>query len=99
MGLIGRLGREYPSLKPASKYLRTLFVTILDKMKLSLDNDVFIPIFPKQYVISIEMVRNAKLTESLHLQNARSTFFVLSAAILQRIKIISKFAELARNSS
>ena len=48
VGVIGRLGREYPSLKPSSKYLRTLFITILDKMKLSLENDVFIPIFPKQ---------------------------------------------------
>lgn len=48
VGLIRRLGCDYPSLKPTSKYMRTLFLTILDKMKLSLDNDVFIPIFPKQ---------------------------------------------------
>lgn len=45
---LGRLGREYPALKPTSKYLRTLFTTILDKIKNALDNDVFIPIFPKQ---------------------------------------------------
>lgn len=48
VGVIGRLGRDYPSLRPTSKYLRALFVTILDKMQLALDNDVFIPIFPKQ---------------------------------------------------
>lgn len=45
---MGRLGREYPSLKTTSKYLRTLFATVLDKIKAALDNDVFIPIFPKQ---------------------------------------------------
>lgn len=45
---LGRLGREYPALKPSSKYLRTLFVTILDRIKGALDHDVFIPIFPKQ---------------------------------------------------
>lgn len=48
VGLIGRLVREYPSLRPASKSLKHLFTAILDKMKLSLENDVFIPIFPKQ---------------------------------------------------
>ncbi|XP_037038522.1 PAX3- and PAX7-binding protein 1 isoform X2 [Bradysia coprophila] len=48
VGLIGRLGRDYPSLKATSKYLRTLFAAISDKMKLALDNDVFIPVFPKQ---------------------------------------------------
>lgn len=48
VGLIGRLSREYPSLRPLSKTLQTLFQVILDKMKVSLENDVFIPIFPKQ---------------------------------------------------
>jgi GC-rich sequence DNA-binding factor len=46
--LISRLGREYPSLRTTSKSLRTLFTVILDKMKLTLDNDVFIPIMQKQ---------------------------------------------------
>lgn len=46
--LIKRLIERYPSLRPSSKYMRNLFTTILDKMRLSLDNDVFIPIFPKQ---------------------------------------------------
>lgn len=49
---MGRLGREYPSLKTTSKYLRTLFATVLDKMKAALDHDVFIPIFPKQLALN-----------------------------------------------
>lgn len=45
---LGRFGREYPALKPSSKYLRSLFNGIVDKLKDSLKHDVFIPIFPKQ---------------------------------------------------
>lgn len=48
VGVLGRLGREYPALKLSSKCLRTLFTTVLDKIKGALDHDVFIPIFPKQ---------------------------------------------------
>lgn len=48
VGLVGRLGRDYPTLRPTSKPLKTLFTSILDKMKLALENDVFIPISPKQ---------------------------------------------------
>lgn len=48
--LIRRMIEVYPSLKPTSKYMRNLFTTILDRMKSSLENDVFIPIFPKQLV-------------------------------------------------
>ncbi|XP_067636201.1 PAX3- and PAX7-binding protein 1 isoform X2 [Eurosta solidaginis] len=47
IGFINRLGRDFP-LKETSKQLRQLFEKILEKMKLALDNDVFIPIFPKQ---------------------------------------------------
>lgn len=46
--LIRRLGEDYPSLRPKSKHLRALLMAVLDKMKLSLENDVFIPIFAKQ---------------------------------------------------
>ncbi|XP_058119129.1 PAX3- and PAX7-binding protein 1 isoform X2 [Anopheles coustani] len=46
--LLKRLARDYPSLRITCKPLRTLFQAILDKMKQSIDNDVFIPIFPKQ---------------------------------------------------
>uniref|UniRef100_A0A1L8DHS0 Putative transcriptional regulator binding to the gc-rich sequence n=1 Tax=Nyssomyia neivai TaxID=330878 RepID=A0A1L8DHS0_9DIPT len=48
VGLINRLYHEYPSLRPCSKTLIALFNSILEKIKISLDNDVFIPIFPKQ---------------------------------------------------
>uniref|UniRef100_A0A6B2EHK5 Putative transcriptional regulator binding to the gc-rich sequence n=1 Tax=Phlebotomus kandelakii TaxID=1109342 RepID=A0A6B2EHK5_9DIPT len=48
VGLINRLYHDYPSLRPCSKPLITLFNAILEKIKASLDNDVFIPIFPKQ---------------------------------------------------
>ncbi|CAD6996092.1 unnamed protein product [Ceratitis capitata] len=47
IGFINRLGRDFP-LKDTSKQLQQLFEKILEKMKLSLENDVFIPIFPKQ---------------------------------------------------
>ncbi|XP_058825218.1 PAX3- and PAX7-binding protein 1 [Topomyia yanbarensis] len=46
--LINRLSRDYPSLRRTCKQLRTLFEAILDKLKLAVDNDVFIPVFPKQ---------------------------------------------------
>lgn len=46
--LINRLGRDYPSLRRTCKQLRMLFQAILDKLKLAIDNDVFIPVFPKQ---------------------------------------------------
>lgn len=46
--LLNQLSHEYPSLRITSKNLQTLFMTITEKMKLALDNDVFIPIFTKQ---------------------------------------------------
>ncbi|XP_035897334.1 PAX3- and PAX7-binding protein 1 isoform X2 [Anopheles stephensi] len=46
--LLKRFVRDYPSLKGTCKPLRVLFQAILDKLKQSIDNDVFIPIFPKQ---------------------------------------------------
>lgn len=48
VNLMRRLIRDYPSMKPKSKFVRTLFTAVVDKMKDSIDNDVFIPIFPKQ---------------------------------------------------
>lgn len=48
VGTIGRLGRDYPAISPASKTLGKLFTTILDKMKIALENDVFIPICQKK---------------------------------------------------
>ncbi|GAB0097424.1 PAX3- and PAX7-binding protein 1 [Sergentomyia squamirostris] len=48
VGLINRLYQDYPSLRPCSKPLIELFTAILEKIKASLDNDVFIPIFPNK---------------------------------------------------
>jgi GC-rich sequence DNA-binding factor len=46
--LLNQLSKDYPSLRITSKNLQNLFTTITEKMKLALDNDVFIPIFQKQ---------------------------------------------------
>lgn len=48
VGTINRLIKEYPTLNDTSKPLETLFNAILDKIKAAVENDVFIPIFPKQ---------------------------------------------------
>lgn len=48
VGLMGRLGRDYPSLRFTSKTTKALFAAIMDKMQAALDNDLFIPIFAKQ---------------------------------------------------
>lgn len=53
VGTINRLIKEYPSLNDTSKQLETLFNAILDKIKAAVENDVFIPIFPKQLVYRI----------------------------------------------
>lgn len=47
IGFMKRLGHDYP-LKRSSKVFQKLFKAIQEKMKLALENDVFIPIFPKQ---------------------------------------------------
>jgi GC-rich sequence DNA-binding factor len=46
--LITRLIQEYPTLGHNSKSVTTLLKTIIDKMKEAVENDVFIPIYPKQ---------------------------------------------------
>lgn len=50
VGLINRLIRDYPNLNETSKQLETLFNAIFEKIKAAVENDVFIPIFPKQFV-------------------------------------------------
>lgn len=82
VNLLRRLIRDYPSLKPTSKYMRALFNGILDKMKFSLDNDVFIPIFPKQFVLFLEnsiWLWNSSINHFclivFRLQEAKSSFF------------------------
>ncbi|KAH8278983.1 hypothetical protein KR018_012122 [Drosophila ironensis] len=47
VGFINRLGREFP-LSGDNKQLKKLFEAIMDSMRSALENDVFIPIFPKQ---------------------------------------------------
>lgn len=46
--IIRRFEQDYPTLHPGSRYTRACFTAVLDKMKNAMDNDVFIPIFPKQ---------------------------------------------------
>ncbi|XP_012277672.1 PAX3- and PAX7-binding protein 1 [Orussus abietinus] len=48
VGTINRLIRDYPNLTDSSKPLELLFNAILEKAKSAVENDVFIPIFPKQ---------------------------------------------------
>lgn len=48
MKLVNQMSNDYPSLRVTSKNLQNMFTIITDKMKLALDNDVFIPIFQKQ---------------------------------------------------
>ncbi|KAH8369131.1 hypothetical protein KR009_002447 [Drosophila setifemur] len=47
VGFINRLGREFP-LSGTNKQLNKLFESIMERMRSALENDVFIPIFPKQ---------------------------------------------------
>lgn len=47
VGCVGRFIRKYPNLGPESSTLINLFNGILHKMKMALDNDVFIPVTPK----------------------------------------------------
>ncbi|XP_068151990.1 PAX3- and PAX7-binding protein 1 isoform X1 [Drosophila tropicalis] len=48
VGFINRLGREFPLSAATNKQLTKLFESIMERMRLALENDVFIPIFPKQ---------------------------------------------------
>lgn len=46
--LICRLSQNYPSLSLNSKHVRAFFNAVQDKIKVAIDNDIFMPIFPKQ---------------------------------------------------
>lgn len=61
VGTISRLIKEYPNLNDTSKQLEKLFNTILDKIKAAVENDVFIPIFPKQLVDRRSLVNKRSL--------------------------------------
>ncbi|XP_063971930.1 PAX3- and PAX7-binding protein 1 [Diachasmimorpha longicaudata] len=48
VGTVSRLIRDYPNLNNTCKNLEILFTAILEKIESAVENDVFIPIFPKQ---------------------------------------------------
>lgn len=48
VSLLSHLLQEYPSLVSSSKPLNNLLSTIVEKMKSVVENDVFIPIYPRQ---------------------------------------------------
>lgn len=69
VGVLSRYIRRFPSLGPASKSLNNLFNAVLDKLKNSLEHDVFIPIIPKlaeskspffqrQFASGLKLLRN-----------------------------------------
>jgi GC-rich sequence DNA-binding factor len=83
--LISRLGRDYPSLRVTSKSLRTLFTLILGKMKLALDNDVFIPIMQKQCVVRQQTQNGTHSTIFFSFQvDAGGAIILLPKTVLQR---------------
>nr|CAD7423431.1 unnamed protein product [Timema monikensis] len=47
VGLTNRLIQEYPTMLPSSKYLEKFLNSVIAKMKSCVENDVFIPIYPK----------------------------------------------------
>nr|CAD7591097.1 unnamed protein product [Timema genevievae] len=47
VGLTNRLIQEYPTMLPTSKYLEKFLSSVIAKMKSCVENDVFIPIYPK----------------------------------------------------
>lgn len=48
--LLSHLLQEYPSLVSSSKPLNNLLSAIVEKMKSAVENDVFIPIYPRQFL-------------------------------------------------
>lgn len=52
VGIVNRFIRDYPNLNESSNQTLTLFNAILGKIKSSIENDVFIPIYSKQMMDS-----------------------------------------------
>ncbi|XP_066907774.1 PAX3- and PAX7-binding protein 1 isoform X2 [Halyomorpha halys] len=48
VGLVTKLIQDYPTLTHKSKFLTNFFETVLEKLKESVENDVYIPIYPPQ---------------------------------------------------
>lgn len=88
--VLGRLSRDYPSMRPTSKYTRTLFLTVIDKMKAALENDVFIPIFPKQLQEAKSSFFQRQFSSALKLlRNFLMWQGILSDIALKEIAILS----------
>lgn len=92
VGMISRLGRDYPTIKSTSKYLQMLFETIVKRIKLSLENDVFIPIFSKQCTGNQEAAKIAffqrQFASALKLfRNFLSWQGILADAVLKELAI------------
>lgn len=88
--LLRRLLRDYPSMRPTSKYARSLLQAVIDKMKLALENDVFIPIFPKQMQEAKSSFFQRQFSSALKLlRNFLSWEGILSDMALKEIAILS----------
>lgn len=90
VNLIRRLLRDYPSLRVTSKNTRAMLIAVLDKIKLTLENDVFIPIFPKQIQESKSSFFQRQFSSALKLfRNLLSWEGILSDSVLKEIAILS----------
>ncbi|XP_055308358.1 PAX3- and PAX7-binding protein 1 [Sitodiplosis mosellana] len=88
--LIKRMIARYPTLKSTSKYMRNLITTILNAMRLSLEYDVFIPIFPKQLQDAKSSFFQRQFSSALKLfRNLLSWEGIISDSPLKEIAISS----------
>lgn len=90
VGLMNRLTNEYPSLRLTSKSLQAMFTIITDKMKLTLENDVFIPIFQKQTADSKSSFFQRQFYSGIKLfRNFMSFQGIISDSVLKNLAISS----------
>lgn len=68
VNLLSHLLQEYPSLVSSSKPLNNLLSSIVEKMKSAVENDVFIPIYPRQLM-------DAKLGQPSNVAPGMPAFF------------------------
>lgn len=75
--LMNQMSSDYPSLRVTSKNLQSTFTIITEKMKVALDNDVFIPIFQKQLSRIVTFLNYLLINNSNHFRSAdaKSSFF------------------------
>uniref|UniRef100_A0A146LW58 GC-rich sequence DNA-binding factor 1 n=2 Tax=Lygus hesperus TaxID=30085 RepID=A0A146LW58_LYGHE len=48
VGLVTKFIQDYPTVTHSSKFLNALLKSVVDKMKVAVENDVYIPIYPRQ---------------------------------------------------